>query len=256
MIKLIASDLDGTLIRVEENKLNPELFDIILKLKEKGIRFAAASGRPLASILDLFDPVKNDIFYITENGSLTICDGKTVGLGSIDRELALRIFQAAREQGSCEFFVSCNGKCYTESTNSQFLNYMHNVVHFNMEKVSSLDDISDPFIKFAIYDPNGTEEILPYFRERFGNEIEIVTSGNEWIDFLAPDANKGTGLEQVCKYMGISREECIAFGDQYNDIAMLEYAGSSYAMNTCAPGVEKHADYQTDSVESVLKTLL
>ena len=56
--------------------------------------------------------------------------------------------------------------------------------------------------------------------------------------------------------MGISREECIAFGDQYNDIAMLEYAGSSYAMNTCAPGVEKHADYQTDSVESVLKTLL
>lgn len=256
MIKLIASDLDGTLIRGKENKLNPELFDIILKLKEKGIRFAAASGRPLSSIHHLFEPVKNDIFYITENGSLTICDGKTVGLGLIDRELALRVFQAARDRGNCEFFVSCENKCYTESTNSYFLNYMHNVVHYNIEEVPSLDAIKDPFIKLAICDYNGTSELLPYFKERFGNEIEIVTSGNEWIDFLAPNANKGIGLEQVCKYMGISHEECIAFGDQYNDIAMLEYAGSSYAMNTCAPGVEKHADHQTDSVEAVLKTLL
>lgn len=256
MIKLIASDLDGTLIRGKENKLNPELFDIILKLKEKGIRFAAASGRPLSSIQNLFEPIKDDIFYITENGSLTICDGKTVGLGQIDRSLALRIFQAAREFENCEFFVSCEDQCYTESTNEFFLNHMHNVVHYNMIEVPSLDAVTDSFIKFAVCDYNGTSELLPYFKERFGNEIEIVTSGNEWVDFLAPNANKGIGLEQVCKYMGISREECIAFGDQYYDIAMLKYAGSSYAMNTCAPGVEKHADHQTDSVESILKTLL
>ena len=57
MIKLIASDIDGTLVHDGTHELNPELCDVILQLKEKGIQFAAASGRQWASIEDLFDPI-------------------------------------------------------------------------------------------------------------------------------------------------------------------------------------------------------
>ena len=54
----------------------------------------------------------------------------------------------------------------------------------------------------------------------------------------------------------IKHEECIAFGDQYNDIEMLETAGTSYAMSNAAPGIAEHADYVTDSVEDVLEDIL
>ena len=63
MIKLVASDIDGTLLRYGEQKLNPELFDIIRQLKKKGIHFIAASGRQYASIVNLFEPVKDEISY-------------------------------------------------------------------------------------------------------------------------------------------------------------------------------------------------
>ena len=62
MIKLIASDIDGTLVKDGTNVLNPEIYEVILKLKERGIQFAAASGRQWGSIEQLFEPVKERIF--------------------------------------------------------------------------------------------------------------------------------------------------------------------------------------------------
>jgi len=63
MIKLIVSDIDGTLLRDGGNELNPELFDVILKLRKQGMQFAAATGRQWVSIERVFDPVKEKIFY-------------------------------------------------------------------------------------------------------------------------------------------------------------------------------------------------
>ena len=84
----------------------------------------------------------------------------------------------------------------------------------------------------------------------------VVTSGNIWVDFIAPNANKGSSLLALLDHLGITREECIAFGDQFNDIEMLEIAGKGYAMTTCAKGVEAYADAQVGSVEEILQELL
>lgn len=64
MIKLIASDLDGTLLKEGTMDINPEIYDIIRKLKAKGIVFAAVSGREYDSIERVFAPVKDDIYFI------------------------------------------------------------------------------------------------------------------------------------------------------------------------------------------------
>lgn len=58
MIKLIVTDVDGTLVEDGFTNVDPRLFDTILKLREKGIQFAVASGRPWASVERTFDPVK------------------------------------------------------------------------------------------------------------------------------------------------------------------------------------------------------
>ena len=67
MIKLIASDLDGTLLQNGSTEVPREIFELIIKLKEKGIIFAAASGRQYYSLRNLFGPVRDDIAYICEN---------------------------------------------------------------------------------------------------------------------------------------------------------------------------------------------
>lgn len=62
MIRLIVSDIDGTLTEDGGSRLDPELYEVILKLKSQGIYFAAASGRHSASIEYIFDPIKDKIF--------------------------------------------------------------------------------------------------------------------------------------------------------------------------------------------------
>ena len=69
MIRLIASDIDGTLVRESSHHINPEYFEVIRALKAKGIRFCACSGRQYKSILELFKPVADDIYFIAENGA-------------------------------------------------------------------------------------------------------------------------------------------------------------------------------------------
>ena len=76
MIKLVVTDVDGTLVEDGSPNIDPELFETILKLREKGIQFAVASGRPWASVERTFDPVKKKVFYIANNGSYIGCYGR------------------------------------------------------------------------------------------------------------------------------------------------------------------------------------
>ena len=64
MIKLVVTDVDGTLVEDGSPNIDPELFETILKLREKGIQFAVASGRPWASVERTFDPVRKRCFIL------------------------------------------------------------------------------------------------------------------------------------------------------------------------------------------------
>ena len=88
MIRLIASDLDGTLLQNGAQVLSPEIFKLIPALKKKGIHFIAASGRQYANLRRLFALLQDEISYIAENGSLCVHEGKVVSSGQIDRGLA------------------------------------------------------------------------------------------------------------------------------------------------------------------------
>ncbi len=256
MIKLVASDLDGTILKNGAQELPAGFCDIVKELKEKGIYFAAASGRQLYNLRLLFSPVRDDIHYIAENGSLCISGGEVISRGLIERDLGLRIFKAVRERGGCHCLLSCESACYTDSRDPAFIRHIRDVVRYDMRTVDDLAEVTEPFLKIAVCDFAGTDDIEAYFRKMFGDEIKVVTSGLIWIDFIAPNANKGIGLANLAAYLGIKAEECMAFGDQYNDIEMLEFAGASYAMSDGAPELARHATDVTESVEEVLRGLL
>ena len=99
MIKLVVSDIDGTLLEDGGHELNPELFDVILKLRAAGMQFAAASGRQWASIEAVFEPIKEKIFYLSDNGAYVGMCGRNLFLNPIDRDLIHEMIRDIRAAG-------------------------------------------------------------------------------------------------------------------------------------------------------------
>ena len=89
MIKLVASDLDGTLLLNGAQSVEDSMFETIGKLLDRGILFAPASGRQMTSLKRLFAPVAEELVYISENGALVSYKGKTIAKTPMKRELAL-----------------------------------------------------------------------------------------------------------------------------------------------------------------------
>ena len=257
MIKLIASDLDGTLLRNGALEVAPRTVELIKELKKHGILFVAASGRQYPSIRNLFSSIKDEIAYIAENGSLSVYQNKVLSQTIIDRELSLRIIDTLHQLHQEDFIVSAKETLYTESSNPAFINLLKNDLKTNLRTVKDvIKDVEEPFLKIAFYNYGNMEETLEQLGRLFKSEIKIVTAGSRWLDFIAPGTNKGIALSAMLKHFQISADECIAFGDQYNDIAMLQTAGTSYAMTTAAPGVSDYSTYTTDSVDNVLEKIL
>ncbi len=256
MIRYIVSDVDGTLLPEGSTALDPQIFEQIRELKEKGIRFIAASGRQYANLRRLFAPVCDEISYISENGALCVDDGEVISRGTIGRDLGLRIIEASRSCPDCDCLLSCEGICYVESKNKKFVDYMYDVIRYDMEVVADLTEIEQPFLKIAMCDFNGTDNLLSYFGERFEGDIRMATGGDFWLDFIAPDADKGIGLAALLNHLGISPSDGIAFGDQYNDVEMLKIAGIRCTMSYGAPGLERYADYVIDSVPDVIQKIM
>lgn len=257
MIKLIASDLDGTLLQNGAQELSPRAIELIKELKEHNILFVAASGRPISNLRRLFEPVKDDIAYVAENGSLCVYKGEVLSKTTIDRELGLRIIDAVHNFKQCDCTVSGEYILYTDSNNHQFLSHLTDVLDFDTKVVDDLKaDIPEPFLKMAVLDFAGTKECENYLKDLFSSEIKVVTSGNLWVDFIAPGTNKGLALQTLMHHLAILPGESIAFGDQYNDVEMLQLAGTSYAMSNAAPGISYYSTYVTDSVEEVLEDIV
>ena len=91
-IKMIASDIDGTLLQNGATEISPLLFEQVRALKARGIAFCAASGRQHGSLRKLFAPVADDIWYICENGGICFAPGGGIaGKTPVKREVALAL---------------------------------------------------------------------------------------------------------------------------------------------------------------------
>lgn len=260
MIKLIASDLDGTLLQGGAQDLTPRALHLIHNLVEKGIYFVAASGRQYDNQRRVFAPIKDEISYIAENGSICIHKGQVISRSVIAPSLAARILGELKKESHFEVVLSREDSCFIENNDPIFVNHIVNVMKNTTRVVDDISKVDGPILKIAICNmkdgPHILDKYLKHLQDMFGSEIKVVTSGNIWIDFIAPSTNKGTALSKLMEILKVTPDECIAFGDQYNDVEMLQLAGTSYAMSNAAPGISYYSTYVTDSVEDVLEDVL
>ena len=256
MIKAIASDLDGTLLLHGAQSLNPEIYDIILKLKDHGIAFISASGRQLASQHNLFTPIVDEISYIAENGAICVYKGETIIITGIERELGLRIANEVSKRPGCKVVISGIEACYMLSGDDAFFYHVSQEMNNVTVAVDSFEDIKEPFLKICYYDDGDIAASSDHFRKLFENDMKVITSGNVWVDFLPYDCNKATALKILLDKMSISPEDVISFGDQQNDVEMLTLTGKSYAMSGAVPEAKACADEITETVEEVLRNII
>ncbi|MFR3728597.1 Cof-type HAD-IIB family hydrolase [Lacrimispora sp.] len=261
MIKLIASDIDGTLVTDGSNQVNPELFDVILKLRAKGIQFAAASGRQWASIESIFDPIKEKIFYLSDNGAYVGCHGRNLFINTIERQTVMDMVREVRRTEGLEVMVSGPDVVYLETKDQEFLDWLINGYKFRVQCVDDLTKVNSEFIKVSVYRKSDVESYTKALRGAFSDRLKITIAGDMWMDCMKPGINKGQAVKLLQDSLGIKPEETMAFGDQLNDIEMLNQAYYSYAVGNARKEVKAAARFQTDlnvnhGVLKILKLLL
>lgn len=256
MIKLIVSDIDGTLLEDGGHEINPEVLDVILKLRAKGMQFAAASGRQWASIEQVFDPIKEKIFYLSDNGAYVGCHGRNLFLHTIDRELIHSMIRDIRAEG-LTVVLSGPDVVYVDKQDLEIYDWLVNGYKFRVNQVDDLLAVEDSFIKISAYQKTEIEQATRALREKYGQSLKITISGDMWMDCMAVGVNKGEAVKLLQESLGIRPEETMAFGDQLNDVEMLQQAYYSFAIGNARPEVKAVCRFQADTNvrDGVLKIL-
>lgn len=257
MIRLIASDIDGTLVIDGNNYLNPEYFDVILKLKEKGIQFAAASGRQWVGIENLFAPVKEKMFYLSDNGAYIGCYGRNLFLNTIDRQLGMELIRDIRRIPGLTPLLSGPDVLYVDTKDEELVDWLLNGYRFRLERVDDLTQVQDRIIKISAYGREGVKEVTKGLVEQYGGCLQMSLAGQVWLDCMNKGVSKGQAIAVLQENLGILPEETMVFGDQMNDIEMMSHAYYSFAVGNALPEVKRAARFRADTNErdGVLKIL-
>ena len=248
MIKLILSDMDGTLLD-EDAKLPPGFDAMMAKLKERGVMFAPASGRQYFSLADTFADYADSFLFISDNGTMVRQHGKEIFSDVLDRQLALDLLNSVN---TCKgiYNVYCGKKKVyllkgkkPEKYWDEFKNYFREI-----EFVNRFEEVDDEPIKVSFFTPDAdaATRIFPLFAET-GKTMQVVLASAYWVDITNRGANKGMAVRRIQERFGLAPEECAAFGDYMNDKEMLESVYYSYAMANAYPELKEIARFTAKS---------
>lgn len=245
MIKLIASDMDGTLL--DDNKNLPENFtEVIEKLFDKNIRFVISSGRSFCTLKEQFTQYLDDMTFICDNGAYIVDKGKEISVSVLPKATVDEVVDFCAEHKLTAILCGRNGTWHNAGNDEQLAsvcNYYVNQVHMD-----DLTQCNDDIYKIAILQQDGIEKDgYPKLRNKFGDSYNVQLSGERWVDIMNKDVNKGDALRRLENRLGIKYEETMAFGDYLNDVEMLNNAYYSFAMENAHKEVKKVANFTTGS---------
>lgn len=242
MIKLIVTDMDGTLL--DENGLLPDGFvEILNRLRDKNIKLVIASGRPYYTLQTNFGPMSRYLSFICENGSLVIDDNKTIYKSVIDKDSVREIIETSNSIDGNALVLCAENCAYTNASSEEHLNEIRKY-YTNLEVVEDLTSISDDIVKASVCNLHSSiDNLNNIFKPKFEEKLHIVSSGNIWIDISNNGVNKGLALKSLMETDNISEEETMVFGDYYNDIEMLSHGKYSFVMENAPEDMKQYGNY-------------
>nr|MBP3599379.1 HAD family hydrolase [Eubacterium sp.] len=264
MVKLVVSDVDGTLVEDGGSvaSFSPEYYDVIEALHRKGITFAVCSGRQRVSVEKLFEPVKDIIYMAVDGGSMVFHQGECVYSKVLSKDVCHEIIMDARKIPQCDIMVCGLKRAYATSADSEMYRWMVNGYGYDIQAVGDLTkNVPDDIVKISLYHQNMVEELTnPWFRPKWQERVKLNLAGIQWLDCVPTTAGKGTAVAFIQEQLGVDVNETMAFGDNQNDIEMLKRAGKSFAVENAREELKEVAtdicgSYMKNGVLEQLKSL-
>lgn len=244
MIKLIASDIDGTLVN-DKKDLPPDFSEIIAGLEQRDITFAVASGRSYAALKVQFAEYGDRLAYICDNGAYIMYKGLLVSRSVMRRETVRAVLELCQSCGLIPLICAEHGTYYSSDDVpfiTEVLRYYNNCV-----RTEDLSACGDDIFKIAVYGSDIEHSGYPELMERFGSSLSVGLSGRYWVDIMNGGVNKGRGISVLQRALEIGCDETMAFGDYLNDLEMLRCATMSFAMEVSHPLIKETARFVTGS---------
>lgn len=245
MIKVIATDMDGTLLGTD-HKISTLNKETLLKAQAKGIHLILASGRPLSGLIHQFEVMELNLensSLLAFNGAI-IVDAKTHEVhisDTIKLDVAQRLIHHLKTfnvsimitEDDVLLADNCEGISVKHEAQSNGLKLVYNdLLNLN----------SRPHKILVSAQPEYLDSIIDQIKEPFLGELDFVKSAPFYLECLIKNENKGKTLARFCVMKGYDLSEVIAFGDNYNDLELIQTAGVGVAMGNAVQAVKDSAD--------------
>jgi Cof subfamily protein (haloacid dehalogenase superfamily) len=258
MVKLIATDMDGTLLN-SNHEIPNDFKETISALKGKDVMFAISTGRNYLDISYKFDDYKDELLFICENGTGIYYKDECIYSKFLEKDTIKQLVKLGREIDNA-YPILCGTKgLYLEDEKAlEQLNILF-PMNVPVTKVDSLLDVDDGIFKVNMFDLTDAEtNSYPIFKNENIEGVTLTPSGRYWLDMSSFGTNKGIAIKKVQDMFDIDYKETMVFGDHLNDIEMMQSACYSYAMKNGHDDVKEVANFETKYTNEecgVIKTI-
>lgn len=264
--RLIAMDLDGTLNN-DEKVITPKTRETLMNAQKAGIRLALASARPSPGLYKERDILQMQAYggiLMSYNGG-RIVDAAT---GGVLFETAMDLLQTKKVLRFLETLpvtpILDDGRQFYVMDQTAFkVDYECRNNNMACTEVENLADFLDfaPIKILMSVQPEQLKEVQKQIADFLPEDLTVVQTAPFYLEVIPRRINKGQGIRDICKTLGMDPSEVIAFGDAENDIPMLRAAGMGVAMGNATESTKAGADYVTlsnneDGIAAAVETLL
>lgn len=244
MYKLIAIDLDGTLL-TDELIITPRTIQAIQKAVELGTVVTIATGRMYPSAKQFTQQLSINVPVITYQGAIikNLADGEVLYERLIPAEIAQKLVDIANER-KLHLQVYQDDILYGAVENDKLIAYAEkSKVPYRVE--SDLGKLTARGFTKALFIEESAEldALQDELQALFGERAHISKSAVNYLEVTHPEANKGSALLHLASKLGIDRTETIGIGDNHNDIELIKTAGLGIAMGNAVQALKDIADY-------------
>ncbi len=233
-------DLDGTLTN-SKKELSPRNRETLIKVQEMGVKVVLASGRPTYGIAPLAEMLELKRFggYILSYNGGVILDwqsGEQIYSNLLPAELIPTLYKESKELG-CTILSYDGEDIITESGADQYVAHESFLTKMAIREVTSfLDAVTEPLAKcLAVGDPERVVALESHLKELVGEQMGIYRSEPFFLELVPLGIDKATSLKRLLAHTGGTRDTMVAFGDGFNDLSMIEFAGCGVAMANAQP---------------------
>ncbi len=246
-IRFLLSDMDGTLL-LPDHTLSQRTIDAVRALREAGVLFSLATGRPPKAMLQQIEALGVDLPTAAFNGGTIVNpDGSLLAAHYLPATTALIALATFADQPDVEIWVFSGGDWLLKDPHGPMVPREQHGLGYPPVVVESFEPYLERIDKI-VATSNNTELLIELEARlilKVNGMAQVSRSQPVYLDVTALEANKGTALTTIAEHLGIPLEQTAAIGDGGNDPAMFHCAGLSIAMGQAEDAVKRQADVVT-----------